>query len=95
MAFSSAFSSGFATFAPVEPEVLRGVPLPPRQRLRRLSPVPLAGRGIISVIGRGTLAIERGLEAMVDIAIEAWGDMETDDEATTLWLLGLPNEVVL
>ena len=52
-------------------------------------------RGIIAVRAAGTLAVERALEAMVDVGTVFRGELDVDDEETVLAVLGLPSEVVL
>lgn len=57
--------------------------------------IAYAGAASQAITATGVLSVGHGLEGWVDLDWSAWGEVEADDEETTLAILGLPSEVVL
>ena len=53
------------------------------------------GAGSCGVTASGAAGVERSLEGWAVASVSAWGDVEADDEETTLMMLGLPSEVLV
>ncbi len=78
--FSSGFSSGFdiCVEEAAEPTaVARGIPLPPRQKLRRLAKIRIGGAALQFTITTGAIRLQRRVAGKIIQPIEATGRLSS------------------